>query len=197
MGWQLGRKWVYPDQDGYLWNWEGCKFMNLLVKLCFFPTTVTFDRDAQLPNVHEMDDRIQLRHHHLLLLPVLSVTYQKCTAASGVSLISTWTSAHTVSSPRRWSALAPKIANVLGLDLPIVAKLCAGLQNVPHFKRKQPIILDTDNLASRRHIFYYIKTIGVIIIWFKSWNKLVNRSYCFLSTREYQPLRLTPSLFCV
>ena len=52
---------------------------------CVFPTTVAFDRDAQLPNAHEMDDRIQLHHHHLLLLPVLSVTCQRCTAASGVS----------------------------------------------------------------------------------------------------------------
>ena len=90
-------------------------------------------------------------------------------------VISTWTSAHTVSSPRRWSALVPKIANVLGLDLPIVAKLCAGLQNVPHFKRKQPIILETDNLARRRHFFYYIKTIGVFIIWSKSWNKVFKK----------------------
>ena len=111
---------------------------------------------------------------HPLFIQVLSVTCQKSTALSGASLISGWTRS-TVSSPRRWSALVPKIANVLGLDLPIVAKLCAGLQNVPHFKRKQPIILETDNLARRRHFFYYIKTIGVFIIWSKSWNKVFKK----------------------
>ena len=68
---------------------------------CVFPTTVAFDRDAQLPNAHEMDDRIQLRHHHLPLLPVLSVTCQKCTAASGVSLILNSTLDHMVSTGRR------------------------------------------------------------------------------------------------
>ena len=160
MGWQLGREWVHPDQDGYLWNWEGSKFMTIRWKCNFsnyaITKTVTFDRDARLPNVQEMDDRIQLRHHHHLLLPVLSVTCQKCTAASGASLISGWTLDHTVSSPRRWSALAPKIANALVLDLRIVAKLCAGLQNVPHFKGKQPMIL-YNNLASWRHIRTVIK----------------------------------------
>ena len=136
--------------------------------------TTTFDRDAPLLHVQGMDVKILPRHHHPLLQQVLSVTCQKSTALSGVRWLSDWTLDHMVNTARRWSALAPKIANVLALDLPIVAKLCVGQQNVPHNKGEQPNILKNDDLASRRqHIFITIKSISVIIkIWFSQKRKL-------------------------
>ena len=121
--------------------------------------TTTFDRDAPLQRVQGMDDKILPRHHHPLLQQVLSVTCQKSTALSGVRWLSDWTLDHTVNTARRWSALAPKIANVLALDLPIVAKLCVGQQNVPHNKGEEPTFLNNNDLACRRHIFLKMNSI--------------------------------------
>ena len=135
--------------------------------------TTTSDRDAPLLHVQGMVDKILPRHHHPLLQQVLSVTCQKSTALSGVRWLSDWTLDHTVNTARGLSALAPKIANVLALDLLIVAKLCVGQQNVPHNKEEKPNILNNDDLASRRHIFITIKSISVIIkIWFSQKRKL-------------------------
>ena len=136
--------------------------------------TTTFDRDAPLLHVQGMDVKILPRHHHPLLQQVLSVTCQKSTALSGVRWLSDWTLDHTVNTARGWSALAPKIANVLALDLPIVAKLCVGQQNVPHNKGEVLTFWHNDDLACRRHIFLEIKSFGVIIImiWFSQKRKL-------------------------